>query len=310
MTTKKVIDDGRDFIFPIFKFQKQCHADLMWQNGNIHLSSMKSFRDGTYGGLIDDDREGQVTLHFPTDHISNYQIIHEQQEISLDDFFIYCGSSDFFSDTLHWSISDGKETCVLITDFNEVVGKISDAIPELEYIGSQACDYVGRDIGALNFRDTRREQMLHNNAMAAWIKPHKYAPQKEFRAVWKAKGKLSSEKHINKDIGIQDFLIPVSYLGVDLLFSDNKPHTVGAKVVTVDGKNDAWFDIHYPLETFTPVIHKYGDHYLLGFFSPNSNVSEASFHGGQIGITATDDGLIGCNVFLQDILRIEYRVNA
>lgn len=308
--TKKVIDDGRDFIFPVFKFQKQCHADLMWQNGNIHLSSMSCFRDGKYGGLIDDDREGQVTLHFPIDHGLNYQIHHERLEISMEDAFIYCGSSDFFSDTLNWALSDGKETCVLITDFNEVALRISEAIPELEYIGSKNCEYSGRDIGALKFRDSLRGRIFHNHAMSAWIKPHKHKTQKEFRAVWKATGRLSSEQHINKDIDIKDFLIPVSYSGIELLFSDNKPHTVGAKVVTVDGKNDAWFDIQYPLETFTPIIHKHEDQYLLGFLSPVNTVSGGRFHGGQVGIVLSQHGPIGCNVFLQDVLRIEYRVNA
>lgn len=67
MSAKTVVNDERDFIFPVFKFQKQEHADLMWKNGNIHLSSMSSFRKGAYGGLIDDPREGQATLFFPFD---------------------------------------------------------------------------------------------------------------------------------------------------------------------------------------------------------------------------------------------------
>ena len=310
VSTKTVVNDGRDFIFPVFKFQKREHADLMWKNGNIHLSSVKSFRKGVYGGLIDDPREGQVTLYFPLDINSNYNIHHKRHDISLDDAFIYCGSSDFFSGTLNWAISEGKETCVLITDVTKVAAQISEAIPELEYIGARPCLYSGRDIGLFNFVDQFRDQLAKKNMMAAWVKPQEYQPQKEFRVVWRARETLLSEDYINQDISIQDYLIPVEFSGIDVLFSDNKPHTVGAKVVTVDGKNDAWFDIQYPLETFTPVIYKNGNDYLLGFLSPSSGISGGRFHGGQIGICISKFGPIGCNVFLKDVLRIEYRVNA
>jgi len=296
VSTKTVVHDERDFIFPVFKFQKQEHADLMWKNGNIHLSSMSSFRKGAYGGLIDDPREGQTTLFFPFDPESNYSINHEKQYISLDDTFIYCGSSDFFSGTLSWAISDGKESCVLITDVKKVASLISEAIPKLEFIGANPCTYSGRDIGLFKHFSPLRHQLAENNYIAAWIKPQKYHPQKEFRLVWRAKEKLSSEDFVNQNINIQDYLIPVTFTGIETLFSDNKPHTVGAKVITVDGASDAWFDIQYPLETFTPVIHKNGEDYLLGFLSPSSMSSGGGFYGGQIGLCHSRIGDIGCNV--------------
>jgi hypothetical protein len=310
LSAKRVLSDGRDFIFPVFKFQKQEHADLMWKNGNVHLSSVKSFRRGAYGGLIDDPREGQVSLYFPVDKKANYQIYHQRQDVSLDDAFIYCGSSDFFSGTLDWAISEGEETCVLITDVNAVANKISKDNPELEYIDSRPCLYSGRDIGLFNYIDPLRDELVKNNMMAAWVKPPQYHPQKEFRMVWRAKGKLASEEYLNKDVSIQDYLIPVTFSGIEALFSDDKPHTVGARVFTVDGKNDAWFDIQYPLETFTPVIHKNGSDYLLGFLSPSPSIAGGRFNGGQIGISMSKYGPIGCNIFLKDVLRIEYRVNA
>lgn len=310
MNTKIVLDDGRKFIYPIFKFQKNEHASGMWRNGNIHLSNVKTFRDGQFGGLIDDPREGQVSLHYPIDKSHNFNIYHERYEISLDDTFIYSGSSDFFSETLKWAISEGKETCVLITDIEEVVKKISMDCPELEYVGARPCIYSGRDIGILKYLSPLRDEIVKNNMLAGWIKPQEYIKQKEFRVLWKAREDIGSLNYINRDVNIQNYLIPVEFEGLDALFADKKTHTVGARIVTVEGQNDAWFDIQYPLETFSPVIHKSGDDYLLGFLSPSPSISGGRFHGGIIGVAMTEIGTIGCNVKLKDIVKIEYRLNA
>jgi hypothetical protein len=309
MSNKIVKDDGRDFIFPVFKFQKEEHATSMWQNGNMYLANPRAFRKGAYGGLIDDDREGQVTLYYPFDDKACYDINHSSETVSIDDVFIYCGSSDFFSDTLKWAMSDGKETCVLITDVDEVARIVASDVSGLEYIGTQQCIYSGRDIGTLDFFSSIRQNVSQNPILAGWVKPLKHAPQKEVRMMWKADPSLANEDNINLNVDVQRYMIPVSFSGVEALLADtSQVHTVGARVVTVDGCNDAWFDIQYPLETFSPVIHKSNGEHLLGFLSPSSVLSGGRFHGG-IGMCITRVGAIGCNVLLKDVVRIEYRVN-
>lgn len=310
MSHKIVKDDGRDFIFPVFKFQKEEHASSMWRDGNMYLSNPRAFRKGAFGGLIDDDREGQVKLYYPSDESSCFDITHSNEHISLDDVFIYCGSSDFFSDTLRWAMSDGKETCVLITDVDEVAKIVVSEVSGLEYIGTQHCLYSGRDIGMMDFFSPIRRELSQNPSLAGWIKPRKHAPQKEVRMMWKASALLANEDHISRNVDVQRYMIPVIFSGIEALLEDSSQvQTVGARVVTVDGCNDAWFDIQYPLETFSPVIHKSNGEYLLGFLSPSRSVSGGRFHGGMIGMAITQIGAIGCNVRLQDVVRIEYRVN-
>lgn len=318
MGHKKVRHDGRNIINPVFKFQTEEHAKMMWQDGNVYLSNPRAFRNGAFGGLIDDSREGQVTLHYPSDIDYNYIITHSHEHISLDDVFIYCGSSDFFSETLHQALSDKKETCVLITDLDEVAKKISSATAGLQYIGTHKCIYtlrehnhkIVKDIGLFDFTNPIRRGISANRLLAGWIKPLKHSPQKEIRAIWKADSELSKNNHISKNVDIQDYLIPIDFSGIKPMLSNRCGiYSIGARVITIDGLNDAWFDMEYPLETFTPIIYKDEGEYLLGFTHPFTNGYNGRFNGSKIGVRMIENTIIGCSVPLKYIVKIEYRLN-
>ena len=128
---KRIINTHHDEIYPIFKFQAEEHAEAMLSNGNIHLSNIADFRDPQkYGGKTYDDREGQVKVYLENEQGE----IEEGIEISLENVFIFCASTDFLSDSLKWAIDEKKTDCVLITDIEEVSKRITNQISDLEIL--------------------------------------------------------------------------------------------------------------------------------------------------------------------------------
>jgi hypothetical protein len=303
----------KEYIFPVFKFQKYEHAESMWRNGNTHLTKIDEFRNGSYGGKNDDPREGQVSLSYPYDPKANYNISLKHEEISIDDVYIYCASRDFLSDTLKLAIKDGKESCVLITDVEEFAHRVANISDDLDFVGVRNCIYSGRDIQDGIFQwGGLAASIRESPILSAWVKPVDYEPQREIRFIWKPKGSLIDESHFNRDIDLSNLLIPIKYGGIEKLFEASGAHTIVTTIVTSSDGDNPFFEINYPTEVFTPVIHKSGsdDDYLLGFLSPSNTISGGRFNGGQIGICATNIGVIGCSVYLKDIERIEYSVKA
>lgn len=295
-----------EYIFPIFKFQKDEHAERMWKNGNTHLTKLEEFRTGNYGGMIHDPREGQVTISYPYDAAANFDIRTKYEEISIDNVYIYCASSDFLSDTLKLAIKDGKESCVLITDVEEFAFRVSAISEELDFVGVRSCIYSGRDIKEDLFQPAGlAAEIAANPMLAAWVKPIKYKSQREIRFIWKPKGSLVELKFFNCNINLDNLLIPIKYKGIEKLFENPGNHTVVTTIVTNTENDNPFFEINHPAEVFTPVIHKprINDDYVLGFLSPSNTIV-----GGHIGVAPTKIGIIGCNEFLKNIVRIEYDV--
>ena len=310
MSARIITQSGDGLIFPIFKFQAKDHARKMCDSGNVRLSNMCDFRRGKHGGLIDDPREGRVSLFYATDKVVGNTTLHLRTDISLDNVFIFCGSTDFFSKTLEWAISDKKESCVLITDISEVASRITTAIPGLDLIGASPCTYSGRDIGINGWCTELRDEISANALLAGFVKPKSHALQREFRILWEADPGLANESHIIRDSNIQDFLIPISFDGLHALFGKDQNHCVGAHVVTTHEEYDAHFSMQYPLATCSPVIHKHNNDYMLGFLSPSKVIRGSHCHGGQIALLATRVGAILCSVYLKDVVRIEYKINS
>lgn len=311
MAEKKVIGNERDYIYPVFKFQKEEHARKMWDRGNIYISKIKDFRHN-YGSKIQDEREGQVSLYLPHDANTDFSFIFVEEKVSIDDALIYCTTNNFFSGTLRWALSEQeKNHCVLVTDIDEVTKRISEKLSFYDYIGTGLCQYVGRDIYLLPQTTNELGVAIKQNPInAAWVKPVDYKDQCEVRSLWYPKGKATILEFFNENIDIHDFVIPIEHVGMKNLINHSGYHTIKTEVVTIDGEPNAWFQLKYPYETFTPVIHRFNEDYLLGFLSYTNNIIDGTFHGGQVGLEFTSIGPIGGNVFLKDVVKIVYTVLA
>ena len=305
MQEKKVVRNERDIIYPVFKFQSGEHAEKMWKQGNVHLTNISKFREGKYGGLIDDPREGLVSVSFP-----NYDNANCRVDLKIDNAFIYCASYDFLSDTLESMLKNGRDNCVLITDVEEMAYRVSDIDPDLIFIGIGDCIYSGRDISEeFNSSSGIGYQILQKPILAAFVKPVKHQPQREVRFLWFGNENTKNKESVNRDIDLQQFLIPVSYKGVEQLFSDSVIHSVKTKVKTKDEMNDVWFDINYPKEVFRPIIRKNEDGvYEFGFRTDSSKFRGVRVHGGGIEISGPPLGTVIWCGRLEDIERIEYSV--
>ena len=68
-----------------------------------------------------------------------------QSHESSPDYYIYCTTSSFFSDTLKQAIADKKEACVMITDPEQFFTDLSIYIGDKKFIGIYPCVYGSRD---------------------------------------------------------------------------------------------------------------------------------------------------------------------
>ncbi|MCF5904251.1 MULTISPECIES: hypothetical protein [Aeromonas] len=303
------------YIFPAFKFQEKDHARLMLENGNVHLSNISVFRDSSrFSGQILDEKEGIVTLHnsIATSVCDFYEqnnrhAYPEAVEIAVSDVFVFCCTKYFLSDSLTWAISEGKQSCILITDVGEYIRRISSYYEStLEWVEAQECQYIGRDFFATSATPyDPTNYFIQKNMNAAFVKPKEYAAQRELRLIWKPKSSFQPQKFLNNDIETQDLLIPVLFHDFDSSYRSSGRQRVGARIISKSGTSNAEYNISIPNEVFTPVIHTSNNDQMLGFLATSSHLSGGNFKGGQIGILMSAIGPIVCNVYLKDIEYVE-----
>ncbi|MDC5821758.1 hypothetical protein OPW19_18265 [Vibrio europaeus] len=302
-------------MFPAFKFQEEKYAKSMLSDGNVHLSNISIFRDSSrFTGQILDKREGIATLHngIPTTKCHNYaqNSIHafpHKLDVIVSDAYVFCCTKYFLSDSLTWAISEGKQCCVLITDVDEYINRVSLYFKtSLEFKSAKECQYIGRDFvstSATPYDNTN--YFIQDELNAAFIKPKEYASQRELRLLWTPKSDVEVSDFLNDNVETTDLLIPVRFHDFDESFSSFGNCTVGARILTKNGRGNAEYQIQVPNEVFTPVIHSNGGEKMLGFLSTSNHLSGGRFNGGHTGIFMSDIGCIVCNVYLSDIESIE-----
>jgi hypothetical protein len=268
----------RDLILPVFKFQRPEHSIAMCKSGNIHLSKISELRASKHGEPVDDSAEGIVTLFEPMDVTGLHQFLYRGQQLRLNDAFIFCAASNLVSQSLVWAINDGKTACVMLTDIEEVMRRVNAVVPELSFLGFQECIYRPKTLFTLPGDVARGSRQVESQI--AWIKPVEYRAQLETRGVWLPRQYPTALTSINRVIPLQDLCIPVSYSGMYPFFEDhNRSLVIKVEVFGADGT--ICLSMQYPHEVMSPVIHKRGDRYFLGF------TSSSGIHvGGQL----TSDG--------------------
>lgn len=304
-------------MFPAFKFQSTEYAKNMLEDGQVYLARISDFRDPSkYGGAIFDDREGQVSLINvinPTKCTGGYKfdgldIYPKRIDLSVDDAYVFCCTKYFLSDSLRWAMNEEtpKDCCVLITDVDEYIRRISESHRDiLSFDAALECQYIGRDIAVTSqmpYSFTQR--FIDNPKLAGFVKPDRcgYKEQRELRLMWSPTSAQDFGKGIAKNIDITDLLLPVHFEGFDKNFSSLSVNTVGATIVTKDGSPSPSYQVTTPAEVLTPVIH--GNQ--LGFMNTSRNLIGARVQNANIGfqIGGNLPPLI-CNVSLDNIERID-----
>ena len=328
--------DNSEFIFPAFKFLSSEHARRLLDNGNVHLPTIQEFRDPRrYKGKIVDPREGQVKLvsrythyeglaknangtlsrFYPPNQRLDVLNTEWAEELDFASAHIYCATRFFYSDSLEWAIGEKKDSCVLITDFEAFLRRVSDALDDLQFLGVRECLYIGRDIEETDpGPNSLANYLLADLRRIAFVKPKKYASQRELRAVWQRADGASEFEAINLDVpSVRDLCIPMDFSNVrrELLLNCKLPGVaLGVRIVRKPPGVAAEYLLQAPLEVFSPVIFRSRpeERWLLGCYYSGEERTFANGHtrNAEIGITISRIGPIFCCVHLDQIQRLEF----
>ena len=93
-TLGNLMNESNDVVFyrPQFRFLESCFLDA-FISGRVYLSNILNFRKGDFGGLIDDGREGEISLHgFNFDTNKRETIVYDP---GIDeDIFVLCTTNN------------------------------------------------------------------------------------------------------------------------------------------------------------------------------------------------------------------------
>ncbi len=317
-------------IKPLFKFAKKEHRDSFCKQGVIRVGTLFEYRDQQkYSGKIYDKEEGQksISVFFENENISTNEIakfgfnfsgegifnmINSTLEMQMNhnDCYIFCTSSDFFSDSLTQAIEDKYDACTLITEpelfFKELDKKFTDG----NIIDFSPCLYGDRNI-KLDWRNHKQYIELFKSIPAALIKPKKYQNQREIRAIITPSNEdIILEPKIKTIKELSKYTLPIDFLGFDCdFFKDHsKNKKIVVRIIKKNNSNESEFFILFPNEIFTPHIFEINDDIKLGFISQTKTDTYDSpkSSNAEIGIIMTDIGPVFCVNSLKNIERIEY----
>ncbi len=306
MAKKISLNKTEKRIQPCFKFLEERWANEMLEFGSVKISPMREFRKSHHGGLIQDDEEGIAHFHSLTfgtrwEGVFNNSIF----DVDIGDAFIYCTTSNIFSETLNWALKEnGRSSCVLITDIQALHSAISDELhPDLRFLGERNCEYLGRNVHGVGIPPSNPTQRMKETA--AWRKPRRFAEQAEFRGVWVPKADLT-EPIAKRLPAIKDFLIPVDLSEFDANLCFDR---LAIEIKTTTQVHRADLEFIHPIQSYSPMIFWDGDTHLLGL-EPKSNwVRGASLKGpSQYNVFASSvSGTLLLCVRLEDVLSISYK---
>ena len=327
--------ESTEFIFPAFKFLSSEHARKLLDNGNVHLPTLQEFRDPSrYKGNILDVLEGQVKLvsrythyeglakdangilprFYPPEQRLNILDSEWAEQFCFANAHLYCATRWFFSDSLEWAIGERYDSCVLVTDFELFLRRVSDALNDLQFVGVRECLYLGREIEETDpGPNSLANYLLSDLRRIAFVKPKEYASQRELRAVWERTHKASEFEAINLDVpSVRALCIPMDFSNVqrELLLNPKSPDlALAVRIVRKPPGLAAEYQLQAPLELFSPVIFRSRaeEPWLLGCYYSGE---ERTFSHGyakncEFGITLSEIGPIFCCVHLDEIQRLE-----
>jgi hypothetical protein len=317
-------------IKPLFKFAKKEHRDSFCKQGVIRVGTLFEYRDQQkYSGKIYDKGEGQksISVFFENENISANEIakfgfnfsgegifnmINSTLEIQMNhnDCYIFCTSSDFFSDSLTQAIQDKYDACTLITQpelfFKELDKKFIDG----DIIDFLPCLYGDRNI-QLNWKKQKQYIKLFTSIPAALIKPKKYQNQREIRTIISPLSEnIILEPKIKTINELTKYTLPIDFSGFDSFYfkDQSKKKEIIVRIIKKNNFNESKFSVQFPNEIFTPHIFEINNDLKLGFISQTrTNTYESpKSSNAEIGIIITDIGPIFCVNSLKSIERIEY----
>jgi len=290
--------------FPLFKFMEKEHAKNMLANGEIYIPNLYSFKKNKFGGLIDDNTEGEI---FIENHYAKFDGLAEDvesimlltmgpgrkslrnitlgNEIINPDALIYCTTSFLFSDSLSWAIKEGKKSCVMISDsqifFQIIHEKLKHNYPNYSF-GS--CIYIKSDDGYFKEsnadKNSMTNQIMHDRFLEFLLKPKRFSPQREVRAIFRNNSESTNTEIQPEKITIPEIkkeLIEVKFSDVDIdILSKKKEGKI--KMINVL-KSGIRYSITFetPRDLMTPIIYNH-DGIRIGFSSPK----DKKFVGGEI----------------------------
>jgi hypothetical protein len=321
--------------FPLFKFLKNEHAQNMLEKGEVYISNLYSFKNNRFGGMIDDNTEGEINIiNYYDDYEGKAEEIESimllllgpglkrLKDVTLEnklinpDALIYCTTSYLLSDSLSWAIKEGKSSCVMISDslyfFNIIYSKIKNKYKDYK-IG--ACSYVKSDNGTIREANADKNsftnKILHDRFLEFLLKPERFLPQREVRAIYRNNSEsldktLEPEKLIIPEI--KDFLFEIIFkdADIDILTKKKKGKIKMINILNSGEEYSAIFET--PSNLMTPIIFNHEGLILIGFSSPE----DKTFVGGHvIGEPAMHIPSIGTPVFacteLRKLSHIEIR---
>ena len=309
MSDFKEIIEGVEYSFPAFKFLSEENAKKLLENGNVHIPNIMDFRDEKkYGGLIFDPREGIAQLHLPSVGYRgmdcNFGDSNDGSPLTfqVDDAYIFCCASRFVTESLKWAIEDKKQKCVLITDVDKFVHRLTEYFSDdLSLVSAKNCRYIGRDF-ALN--KVNRDHFLKDINEVLFIKPKAYVNQMESRLVWRTIDGSHSKNFFNANIPLNDLLIPINYRGKVENLDVDINYQPGVTVVTKTPHANVSYGGQSIAKVLSPIVHHAEGREYLGFLSDYEGYYNCSF-GGDIPFMISPFGVILCSVETSKIVSID-----
>lgn len=292
----------------------------MLKLGTVNLTKISSFRNGDkYEKQTLDEDEGIVILrnNIPLSQChhnynqNNSHAFPKEFKISINDAYIFCCTKYFLSDSLTWAISEGKRSCILITDVELYIDRITKFHnDDLIFKGAMECIYSGNTIEASNALPYGTPQdLISNNLLAAFFKPIEYQQQRELRLLWLPKKNKDDREFIRNNIDIKDLLIPIVFDNFDESFQPSQNHCVGVRVIKNSSDVNAEFTVSTPNDVFTPVIFEEDGFKMLGFLIPSRNIGKVCVSGCRSGMLILGSRILICSIELNDVKQIEFFTN-
>jgi hypothetical protein len=331
-------------MFPVFKFLSSAHADKLLTNGNIHIPRLIDFRnDAKYSGTVLDKDEGSIRIVNQYTHYSGLakdangilplgrnpyeRIVFFGSEvlkgvISPPNSYAYCATQHFFSDSvLHWAKERGKDTCVLITDFEKFVSLAHDAMPDgTRFLAMDECRYIGHVIHETNpVSNSLSNFFLTNPVYSCFVKPVEHRSHREVRAVWLMGSLESYPEAVNHDVSETiPLFMRVDYSSIRAAIErgdDGRRLAFGARIHKKSGGRVGSYEIRQPAEVCSPLMWRRGNEcWHFGFrFPPHvrCDISDVAIANAEVGVTIADPeiGEVFCDNPYEDIDYIEFFCN-
>jgi hypothetical protein len=269
-------ENGVTWYYPSFKFLSYEHASKLIAKGSIRIPPIHEFR-ANYGGLIQDAREGLLTI---TDT--------PPVEIDLGHYHCYCMTQHLLSDSFEWALREGKETAVMLIDTETVIYRINRHIANHGYtfLNASPCGYVAQHDRIFTPQDCSPD-IVKNPLMVAFLKPNSYIAQREVRAIWE---KNNATTDIFEIPDIAEFCFPVMFHAVEKrAYLQNPRHPIGIRVgirsrLATNGPYPEYV-LPSPSEVFTPILAQEPTGVSFGIWMTNNSVTGMRISNAPVGVT-------------------------